>query len=117
MNKKSLKHFEDLLLSEREEVLKRLKEFREKNKHGEASADSYYDQHMAELGSDAREREKSFYFASAEGRQLQKIDQALARIKEGHYGICESCQGDIDTARLEFVPSTDLCITCSEKEG
>lgn len=116
MDKKSLKHFEKLLLSERDKILKRLKEFRDKNILGAADGDSYYDQHMAELGSDAREREKSFYFASAEGRQLRKIDDALAKIEKGEYGVCESCNGEIGAERLEFVPGTLLCFTCSEKE-
>ncbi len=43
---------------------------------------------------------------------IRKIEQALNRIKEGQYGICDSCGGDISYKRLKARPVTTLCIEC-----
>lgn len=47
-----------------------------------------------------------------ERRLLTKIDEALARIEDGEYGICEECGCDINVKRLEARPVTTLCIDC-----
>ena len=41
-----------------------------------------------------------------------KIEEALNRIEEGEYGICEGCGDDINIKRLEARPVTTLCIDC-----
>ena len=45
--------------------------------------------------------------------ELQKIDAALARIKEGEYGFCTHCGEDISPKRLEFDPAAPLCVDCA----
>jgi DnaK suppressor protein len=47
-----------------------------------------------------------------ERKLIRKIDQALDRIKEGDFGMCESCGGDIGVKRLQARPVTTLCIDC-----
>lgn len=47
-----------------------------------------------------------------EQKLLKKIDEALARIENGTYGICESCGNPISIKRLEARPVTTLCIEC-----
>lgn len=47
-----------------------------------------------------------------EQKLLKKIDEALARIEGGTYGICESCGNPIGIKRLEARPVTTLCIEC-----
>jgi len=49
-------------------------------------------------------------------RQLIQIRKALARIKIGKYGICESCGKMIDTDRLMVMPETTLCAECAKKK-
>jgi len=71
---------------------------------------------MADAGTDAMEREKAFLFASAEGRVLLEIDDALRRLYRGDYGGCETCGNPIARARLEVMPQARLCISCKEKE-
>jgi DnaK suppressor protein len=46
--------------------------------------------------------------------ELEAIDQALARIEAGGYGICESCGKRISIKRLESVPWTKLCNRCGK---
>jgi len=47
-----------------------------------------------------------------ERKLIKKIDQALNRIKEGEFGECDSCGGDISIKRLQARPVTTLCIEC-----
>jgi DnaK suppressor protein len=47
---------------------------------------------------------------------IQKIDQALDRIEEGSFGICDDCGEDISIARLKARPVTTLCIKCKSKQ-
>lgn len=49
---------------------------------------------------------------SREQKLLKKIDEAIARIDSGSYGVCESCGGEINVKRLEVRPVTTLCIEC-----
>src|SRR5512143_970141 len=51
-----------------------------------------------------------------EQKLLKKIDEAIARIDEGSYGVCESCGGQISIKRLEARPVTTLCIDCKTEQ-
>jgi RNA polymerase-binding protein DksA len=120
VNKKDTKHFQERLIEERVKLLKELGYFEDKifnNSQRDAAGDlSAYSVHMADQASDAEEREKAYHMASAEGRLLYHIDEALARIKEGTYGVCCSCGRAIGKARLEVVPHARLCIECKKAE-
>jgi DnaK suppressor protein len=120
VNKKDFSHFEKKLLEEREKLLKQLAHLEKdilsqtpKDSSGDLSA---YTFHMADLGTDAMEREKAFLFASSEGRLLYHINEALRRLYKGDFGKCESCGQQISRERLEVVPHARLCIKCKEKE-
>lgn len=47
---------------------------------------------------------------------IQKIDQALGRIEDGSFGICDDCGEDISIARLKARPVTTLCIKCKSRQ-
>ena len=51
-----------------------------------------------------------------ERQLLRKIEDAIERIEEGRYGICEECGEDISIARLKARPVTQLCIECKSKQ-
>lgn len=42
----------------------------------------------------------------------ERIEQALVRMKKGIYGICENCGKQIEEARLNIMPTADLCVSC-----
>jgi RNA polymerase-binding transcription factor DksA len=46
--------------------------------------------------------------------KLQAVEQALSRIDEGRYGRCERCGHEIESERLELLPSTSLCARCAQ---
>lgn len=50
-----------------------------------------------------------------ESRLIGKINQSLARIEEGSFGICEMCGENISIQRLKARPDTSFCITCKNK--
>ena len=50
-----------------------------------------------------------------EEHEIKEIDQALEKIQNGTYGICESCGKDIDLNRLELLPQARLCIGCAKE--
>ena len=53
-----------------------------------------------------------------ERKLITKIDEALGRIADGSYGVCEDCGGAIGVERLRARPVTTLCIACkSEQEA
>jgi RNA polymerase-binding transcription factor DksA len=120
VTKKDHKHFEERLLAERGRLVKELGYLEAnvlKQNQRDSSGDlSGYSFHMADLGTDAMEREKAFLFASAEGRALYDVDEALRRLYSGNYGSCESCQQPIARERLEVVPNARLCVRCKERE-
>jgi DnaK suppressor protein len=120
MRKRELERYEKLLLKKRAELVEEmglLKETSMKNTSRESSGDlSSFSYHMADQGTDAEEREKAFLLASQSGRVLLQINDALRRIKDKTYGVCEICGEPINPKRLEIVPHARMCIACKEKE-
>jgi DnaK suppressor protein len=51
-----------------------------------------------------------------EQKLLKKIDEALDRMANGTFGVCESCGGEIGIKRLKARPVTTLCIECKTKQ-
>jgi len=51
-----------------------------------------------------------------ERKLIAKIKEALERIENGSYGICEECGEEISEARLKARPVTTLCIECKKKQ-
>jgi DnaK suppressor protein len=50
-------------------------------------------------------------------QRVQAIDEALARMDEGTYGICVSCGREIPAARLEVRPLSVTCVECAARAG
>ena len=70
--------------------------------------------HMADIGTDNFEQEQTLAFIQSDNATLGLIEEALARIKNGSYGICESCGKTIPKARLNVLPYTPDCVQCVE---
>ncbi|MDH3329971.1 MAG: RNA polymerase-binding protein DksA [Desulfobulbaceae bacterium] len=51
-----------------------------------------------------------------ERKLMNKIEEALARIEEGEYGVCDSCGEDIAVKRLEARPVAKFCIDCKTRQ-
>jgi DnaK suppressor protein len=68
-----------------------------------------------DLASDERDREINFILNDREREKLVAIDEALLRIKEKNYGLCETCEGEIQLGRLKVLPFSHLCVKCQEE--
>jgi RNA polymerase-binding protein DksA len=79
------------------------------------SAESQYDDHMAELGTDAFERERDLASMDSVGNLLEDVEIALRKIEEGTYGTCDTCGESISAARLEALPHAALCLDCENQ--
>ncbi|MDI9457216.1 MAG: TraR/DksA C4-type zinc finger protein, partial [Bacillota bacterium] len=77
---------------------------------------SFADNHPADLGTENFERSKDLSLRELRFSQLRQVEEALARIDAGTYGICLRCGEMISAARLEAVPEAPLCLPCREYE-
>ena len=121
LNKKQVEHLQQRLLRERERAQRSLGQFDELAKQTAEQADSdmySYSDHMADLGTDAMEREKMLLFASKEGRYLYRVEEALRRLykEPDKFGMCHNCGNLIDFERLDVMPHARYCLDCKLKE-
>jgi len=72
--------------------------------------------HMADLGTDNFEQEFTIELIQNEAKELEEIEAALARIKDGSFGRCAECDTAIGRERLAAIPYARLCIECRRKE-
>ena len=75
----------------------------------EAIADMY------DLADDERERQFSILLCNRDREKLELIDEALERIEEGTYGICEECGAKIAEGRVKVMPFARYCVTCQSR--
>lgn len=119
MKKQKLKYYKELLIKEKEDILKTLNlmEDNEPNSSMKNYFDelSMYDNHPADLGTEMFMIEHSMGLKSSEAYILNKIDKALERIEDQNYGVCIECGKEINEERLKILPYTDVCINCSSK--
>lgn len=57
----------------------------------------------------------SAQLAALEAKELAQIEQALVRIRQGKYGVCEGCNGKIPMGRLNALPYSTLCVACQSE--
>lgn len=118
-SKKDLKEFKQIVLKKKEEIFEDLQHISDdtlRKSQKEASGDiSGYTYHMADVATDNYDREFSLGLASNERKVLYELDDALKRIEDGSFGICDDCKRQITKIRLKAVPSARLCIKCQQK--
>lgn len=118
MNKKDLKVYKKLLTEIRDNIIDQIKHISEATQKSQrdASGDiSGYSFHMADVATDTYDREFSLGLASNDRQLLYDIDDALKRVEEGTFGICEECSKPITKSRLKAIPYTKLCLGCQKK--
>jgi DnaK suppressor protein len=69
-----------------------------------------------DLASEERDREINFILSDRERVKLKQIDDALERLDNGNYGVCESCGLEIAEERLIAMPFTTLCRDCQQDQ-
>ena len=74
--------------------------------------DVQFDEESGEGGTVTVDRERDLALSAQARAAVEEIDEALAKIDNGRYGICEGCGELIAKARLEALPYAKLCIGC-----
>src|SRR6266850_7920969 len=105
MRKAFLKSARDRLLEIRRQVMREIDDDLKEGREGykDEGMDTY------DLASEERDREINFILSDREREKLQAIQEALERVEEGTYGMCEMCEGEIAQGRLEAMPFTRVC--------
>ena len=92
------------LIEEREKLLHQLHEL------GAGEVD--YGDAFADAAAATAERTEVLGLVETLKRLLEDVDAALVRIGDGTYGICADCGKQIGVARMEFRPTSRLCVDC-----
>ncbi len=116
-----LEYFRNLIQDKRQESIKAIKRLEDsilgdEHKEGSSGSDSTYAYHMADVGTDAMEKEKDFLWLSREKKYLGHLNIAFDRLNRGVFGVCVGCGNLIPKERLEEVPHTQHCVTCKTKK-
>jgi DnaK suppressor protein len=102
------KHARKLLREERQRIQRELEELRSENSgDGELST---VDQHTADAGSELLEDERVQSMIDRLERELEAVDRAMQRVKDGTYGLSIESGKPIPDARLEAVPHAERTV-------
>ena|SRR6185503_10363780 len=72
--------------------------------------------HPADLATDTQQQDMSLVFMENENVQLQDIEDALERMGEDRFGLCEECDHEIAVERLRAIPYASLCVDCKRRQ-
>jgi DnaK suppressor protein len=110
MDTNDLLRYKDLLVAKRHEV-----------SNGKSLADSIptasdYRGDPVDVAASQTDAATQMRLHQTDGKLLRAIDDALARIRQEEFGLCEECGQPISKARLEAVPWTRWCRDCKERQ-
>lgn len=111
MNKEQMEYFKILLNQRLSDLLRNAD-----SAVSELVSESTQEIEYIDKASAHTHQELKLKIRSRESRLINKIRNALERIDNGTYGICELCGEDISIRRLEARPVTTKCIECKEEE-
>jgi DnaK suppressor protein len=110
-----LGQFEAMLRDRRRLLLDDVKSLEESESQGPSELPAF-STHLADLGSDRASSDISLGRLESASTEIQGIDDALERIQDGTFGICDSCEKPIVKTRLEAIPYASLCLLCKQRE-
>ncbi len=112
ISKSALKAYKDLLLKKKTELL----EANSAKKMPIETTESSRKGDWIDQSSEDNDIYINMHLRQTDARVLKAIEGALLRIEHGTFGICESCDEPISTARLNAVPWAKVCVACKEKK-
>jgi DnaK suppressor protein len=99
------------LKKERDKLVHQLAELGA-NEVGELTGDVEYSDGFADAAAATAERSEVLGIVDNLTKLLRDVDEALARVDEGTYGLCKSCGREIGADRMEFRPTSRYCVDC-----
>jgi DnaK suppressor protein len=112
MDRKKAEMYRKQLLDKQEELLRLVS----KSDQDGREADEEGTQDIADKAANAYTKEFLFHQSNDNRQILTMVNEALDRIKDGSYGICQACGQEVQVKRLDAVPWARHCIECQEKE-
>ena len=106
MNAEMMKQFENLFIELKKNTLSEMKMIDPTIEKGDE----------VDLSQEDRQRALELKLLGRQNFMLKKIDNALFKIKNGTFGICEECDGEIEMNRLRARPVATQCIACKEEQ-
>ena len=107
MTKTEAKEVKKNLLAERENVVTKLK-------GNDLSIDDSETPDPVDLAVSNYSKNVQLALSENESRQLELIDEALERLDDDEYGICQNCEKEINPKRLAAIPWARYCLDCQE---
>ncbi len=107
MSKSNLKDIKEKLLAERGVLIQKLKD-------NDLSVDDAETPDPVDLAVRNYSKNVMLAVSENESKQLALIDEALLRIDDDEYGVCQNCEKEINPKRLAAVPSARFCLECQE---
>ena len=116
-NDEELEYFREIILKKRDDAEDELNTLQSSLRESmeNASDESAYSFHMADAGTDAQEREKTYMLLNRTRKFVKYLDDAISRIDNKTYGVCKVTGKKISKGRLEAVPHTQLSIDAKLK--
>ena len=118
MNNRERGKYRKLLVDVRDSLagqVRKLEADLHKSRKDSASDLSGYSYHMADAGTDTFNEQLESDIVSSETDTLREIENALARLDESSFGMCEMCSESIGPKRLTAIPYARLCIKCQSE--
>ena len=112
MDKKRLEYYKKKLQAKREDLLKIIARTEEEGR----AADDDPTVDLADKAANSYTKEFLFTQTNNDRFILQLVEEALKRVRENTFGLCVSCQEEVQQKRLEAVPWARHRITCQEKQ-
>jgi DnaK suppressor protein len=112
MDRKKADTYRKRLLDKQDELMRLVS----KSDQDGREADEEGTQDLADKAANAYTKEFLFHQSNDNRQILTMVNEALDRIKDGSYGVCQVCEQEVQTKRLEAVPWARHCIECQEKE-
>ncbi|MBO6522651.1 MAG: TraR/DksA C4-type zinc finger protein [Balneolaceae bacterium] len=114
---KDLEYFREIILKKRKDAEEELNTLQRSLRESmeNSSDESAYSFHMADAGTDAQEREKTYMLFNRTRKFVKYLDDAIKRIDNKTYGVCKVTGKKISKGRLEAVPHTQLSIEAKLK--
>ncbi len=111
MEAKDIQYFQEVLTGMLNDILEKSEAtIEDMTESGEVYADP------ADRATAESDRAFTLRLRDRERKLIKKINEALARIEDGDFGICQECGDDISIPRLKARPMTTLCINCKSKQ-
>src|SRR3954452_18670733 len=107
MSKLNLKDIKERLQKERELLVRKLQ-------GNDLSIDDSETPDPVDLAVRNYSKNVQLAVSENESRQLTLIDEALMRIEDDEYGVCQNCEKDINQKRLAAIPWARYCLDCQE---